>query len=98
MNILCSRVKREIAVASDQAARAYKDNTPIEDQSGSGVWDAMTTAANNFVNAVKKKDFTKYLAIANPKNGDDFLAEVRASPLILELFASYFILFLFSKF
>ena len=52
------------------------ENTPKEDQSGSGVWDAMTTASNNFIDAVKRKDFTKYLAIANPKNGDDFLAEV----------------------
>ena len=68
--------QREIVAASDEAARIYKENTPILEQTAAGVWDAMTAASNNMVDTIKKKDFTKYLAIANPKNGDDFLAEV----------------------
>jgi hypothetical protein len=64
-------------VASDEAARTYIEKTPTEEQTATGVWDAMTLASDNMVDAIKKKDFTKYLAIANPKNGDDFLGEVR---------------------
>ena len=66
--------------ASDEAARIYKEKTAIEDQTAAGVWDAMTAASNNMVESIKKKDFTKYLTIANPKNGDDFLNEVIPLP------------------
>lgn len=64
-------------MASDEAARAYIQKTPKEEQTATEVWDAMTKASDNMVDSIKKKDFTKYLAIANPKNGDDFLGEVR---------------------
>jgi hypothetical protein len=64
-------------VASDEAARAYIQKTPKEEQTATEVWDAMTKASDNMVDSIKKKDYTKYLAIANPKNGDDFLGEVR---------------------
>ena len=50
--------------------------TPVDEQSASAVWDVMNEASERMVEAIKKKDFTKYLAIANPKNGDDFLNEV----------------------
>lgn len=69
-------LQREISVAADEAVRAYKDKTPLDEQTATGVWDAMTTASENMVESIKKKDFTKYLQLANPKNGDDFLAEV----------------------
>ena len=68
--------QREIVAASDEAARAYKEKTPITEQTAAGVWDAMSAASTNMVDYIKKKDFTKYLAIANPQNCDDFLAEV----------------------
>ncbi len=64
-------------MASDEAARTYIERTPKEDQIATGVWNAMTGASKNMVQAISKKDFTKYLAIASPKNGDDFLGEVR---------------------
>jgi hypothetical protein len=73
-------------VASDEAARIYKEKTPIEDQTATGVWDVMNAASNNMVESIKRKDFTKYLAIANPKNGDDFLNEVRPSSCLSSLF------------
>ena len=72
-------------MASDEAAKAYMEKTPKDDQTASGVWDAMTLASDNMVEAIKKKDFTKYLAIANPKNGDDFLGEVRLSSHLPQL-------------
>ena len=64
-------------MALDEAARAYIEKTPKEEQTTNAVWNAMMEASNNMVEAIKKKDFTKYLAIAKPKNGDDFLGEVR---------------------
>ncbi len=69
--------QREIAVASDDAAREYLKSTPKDEQTASGVWDAMTEASENMVESIRKKDFTKYLTIANPKHGDEFLDEVR---------------------
>ena len=63
-------------MASDEAASAYRKKTPEDEQSASAVWDVMNEASERMVEAIKKKDFTKYLAIANPKNGDDFLNEV----------------------
>ncbi len=66
-------------MASDDAAREYLERTPKEDQTATGVWDAMTEASESMVETIKKKDFTKYLAIANPKNGDEFLEEVIAT-------------------
>ncbi len=69
-------IQREIAVASDDAAREYLEKTPKEEQTASGVWDAMTEASESMVETIKKKDFTKFLAIANPKHGDESLEEV----------------------
>ncbi len=78
-------------MASDEAARVYMERTPKEDQTATGVWDAMTEASDNMVEAIKKKDFTKYLAIANPKHGDDFLEEVSLNHFNLSFFVLYFI-------
>ncbi len=75
--------QREIATASDDAAREYLERTPKDEQTASGVWDAMTEASENMVEAIRKKDFTKYLAIANPKHGDEFLDEVKPNPFLL---------------
>lgn len=72
-------------MASDEAARVYLEKTPVEEQTAKGVWDAMTLASVNMVDSIKKKDFTKYLAIANPKNGEDWLGEVRPKPLQLDI-------------
>ena len=76
-------------MASDEAARVYMEKTSREDQTASGIWDAMTKASDNMVQAIAKKDFTKYLAIANPKNGDDFLAEVRVYLILLQILLSH---------
>ena len=71
-------------MASDDAAREYRRSTPKDEQTASGVWDAMTEASENMVESIRKKDFTKYLAIANPKHGDEFLEEVRLSSSVLD--------------
>lgn len=82
-------------MASDEAARAYMEKTSKEDQTANGIWDAMTKASQNMVQAIAKKDFTKYLAIANPKNGDDFLAEVRVYLISMQILLSHSLIFLF---
>ena len=66
-------------MASDEAAKAYMEKTPADEQTASAVWEIMNDASEKMVDSIKNKDFTKYLAIANPKNGDDFLNEVTTS-------------------
>ncbi|HYP43010.1 MAG TPA: hypothetical protein VEQ18_03220 [Candidatus Nitrosocosmicus sp.] len=36
----------------------------------------MTKAATDLVDSIQNKDFDKYLAVANPKNGEAFFTEV----------------------
>ena len=66
-------------MASDEAAKAYMEKTPADEQTASAIWDVMNDATEKMVDLIKRKDFTKYLAIANPRNGDDFLNEVTPS-------------------
>ena len=51
------------------------EETPKADRSNSGMMAAMRAAAKSKVQAYKGQ-FSKYLAIANPKLGDEFLEEV----------------------
>jgi hypothetical protein len=67
-------LQQEIAEASDDAARKYYDETPKEDRSDEGVTAAMRSAAKSKQQSFKGQ-FSKYLAIANPKFGDKFLDE-----------------------
>jgi hypothetical protein len=68
--------QREIQLAADEAAREYHKKTPPEERTPTGVWHAMKTASQRFVKYQKVKDFDKYLATANPANGDDFMKQV----------------------
>lgn len=63
-------------MAADEAAREYTMQTPLQERTAPGIWEAMKNASDKFVKAVHAKDFDKYLAVANPKNGNDFLKEV----------------------
>jgi hypothetical protein len=63
--------------------------TPEQERSPSGIWDAMSDASDKFVKAVHTKDFDKYLAVANPKNGDDFFREVKLENLYVHNFPSF---------
>jgi hypothetical protein len=57
------------------------EETPEGDRSDSGVTIAMKAGAKNKIQSYKGQ-FTKYLAIANPKLRDEFLKEVcETSPL-----------------
>ena len=49
-----------------------------------GVSHAVTAGANSMIKAIKAKDFHKYLAVANPKNGEAFFEEV-----IISLFLNF---------
>ena len=64
-------------MATDEAAREYTLQTPIQERTALGIWEAIKTAIDKFVKAIHAKDFDKYLAMANPKNGNDFLKEVQ---------------------
>lgn len=70
--------QQDISRAADDAAAEYHRTTPPENISPEGVWDAMALATDTMVKAIKAKDFLKYLAVANPKNGEAFFDEVNS--------------------
>jgi hypothetical protein len=70
--------QHEIAEAGDEGQRRYEDETPAGKRTAAGLEKAINTA----INLKKQKlnaPFTKYLIIANPSNGSEFLEEVLPS-------------------
>jgi len=63
-------------VVTNEATREYTKQTPLQERSTPGIWEAMKNASDQFVKAIYAKDFDKYLAVVNPKNGNDFLKEI----------------------
>jgi hypothetical protein len=64
-NIWISLSQQEIAEAGDEGQRKYEDDTDV------------ANAINSTMDLKRSKlNAGKYLAIANPRNGDGFLAEV----------------------
>jgi hypothetical protein len=81
MLLIHCHLQQEIGEASDDAARKYYDETPMEDRTDTGVTAAMRAAAKTKHHSFKGQ-FFKYLSIANPKFGDKFLEEVGFSFMI----------------
>jgi hypothetical protein len=75
MLIIHCHLQQEIGEASDDAARKYYDETPMEDRIDTSVTAAMRAVAKTKHHTFKGQ-FFKYLSIANPKFGDKFLEEV----------------------
>ena len=74
-------MQQEIVEAFDDAMRKYYDETSKEERYNTSVIAVMKVAAKNKQQSFKGQ-FFKYLAITNPKFGDNFLQEVSASLLI----------------
>ena len=91
---LC-KIQQEIGEASDDAARKYYDETPIEDRTDGGVTAAMRAAAK-LKHQSFKGQFFKYLSIANPKLGDKFLEEVSFPLITLLQDFLYFVYLIFT--
>jgi hypothetical protein len=70
-------LQQDIAEASDDAARKYYDETLKEERRDAGLTTVMRAIAKTKQQSFKGQ-FFKYLAIANPKFGDNFLEEVSA--------------------
>ena len=60
----------------DAAALQYKETTIVEERTTPGIWLAMTKAQQKMVKLIQMRNFDKYIAVANPKNGDEFFDEV----------------------
>ena len=69
-------LQKEISAATDDDALQYKETTLVEDRIAPGIWLAMTKAQQKMVKLIRAKNFDKYIAMANPKNGDAFFDEV----------------------
>jgi hypothetical protein len=72
-NIWISLSQQEIAEAGDEGQRKYEDDTDVAMRTEAG----LNNAINSTMDLKRSKlNAGKYLAIANPRNGDGFLAEV----------------------
>ena len=69
-------VQKEIFVAIDIVALLYKETTLVEERSALGIWLAMTKAQQKMVKLIKTRNFDKYIAVANPKNGNAIFDEI----------------------
>lgn len=78
---MLSTLQAEIARAADDAVEEYNRSVPENERTATGVWEVMQTANDKAIKTIKQKDFQKYLAVANPKNGDDFFNQVCAFSL-----------------
>jgi hypothetical protein len=73
--------QREISVAADVAALAYKDATPMNQRTAVGIWKAMTLAEEKARKSIRTKSFEKYVAVANSHHETAFFDEVILSLL-----------------
>lgn len=48
----------------------------MEDQTAKGIWEVMEKAAKATIKNIRSHEFEKYLAVADPGNGDEFFSEV----------------------
>ena len=78
--------QREISIAADNAARAYKVEVPPEQRTALGIWKAMMSAEDKARKSYRSKSFEKYIAVANNINGDEFFHEVLFSSMLLLCF------------
>ena len=69
-------MQHEIATASDEACQEYKASTLVDLQTPKDVWEVMDKAAKAAIKTIRSQEFEKLLAVADPKNGDQFIAEV----------------------
>jgi hypothetical protein len=74
-NVWISLSQQEIAEAGDEGQRKYEDDTDVAMRTEAGLTNAINIAMD-LKRSKLNAPFTKYLAIANPGNGDGFLAEV----------------------
>jgi hypothetical protein len=70
-------MQQDIADALDEAARKYQDETSKDDGTDAGVTTVMCAVVRSKTTSLRGQ-FGKYLAVANPKLGDQFLDEASA--------------------
>ncbi len=68
-------VQQEIADAVDEAAQIYKEEVPLEEQSGNGLCEVLDVVIKKTTEELGHK-FNKQQSIANPTLGKQFLEEV----------------------
>ena len=82
--------------AADEASRLYKEKNPIKKQSAKEEWEQMAKATASIIRSFRKKEFDKMLAVADPTNGNDFIAEVCFHANTSKILVMYFLNFGFN--
>jgi hypothetical protein len=72
---LLIHLQQEISEASNDASRKYYEETSETDRTGLGVTEVMKAAAKTKHQSFKGQ-FSKFIAVANPKFDDAFMDEV----------------------
>jgi hypothetical protein len=80
--------QQEIADAVDEAAQIYKEDVPLEEQSGKGLSEVLDAVIKKTTEELGHK-FNKQQSIANPALGKEFLEEVNSFSPPTELYPSY---------
>ena len=91
--VYASYLQREVVAAMDEASRLYKEKIPIKKQYAKEEWEQMAKATTTIVRSFRKKEFNKMLAVADPANGDDFMAEVCFHANNSKILVMYFLIF-----
>ena len=68
--------QRELSTVADEAARMYREATPVAERSSADIWDAMSKAQEKHVKAIRSRSFDKYITVAHKDNGEAFFHEV----------------------
>lgn len=67
-------MQQDIVGALDKAARKYQDETPKDNRTNTCITVVMRAVVRSKTSLLRGQ-FGKYLAVANPKLGDQFLNE-----------------------
>ena len=82
--------------ATDEASKLYKEKNPIKKQYAKEDWEQMAKATTTIIRSFRKKTFDKMLPVADPTNGDDFMAEICFYAHNCKILVMYFLIFGFN--
>jgi hypothetical protein len=81
-------VQQEIADAVNEATQIYKEEVPLDEQSGNGLSEVLDVVVKKTTEELGHK-FNKQQSIANPALGKEFLEEVISLSKPAELYLGY---------
>jgi hypothetical protein len=69
-------MQREVIVGIDEACKIYNETTPSMKRSKQGLGEVISKTHTKIIKSIRIKKFKKLLAVADSRNGMEFLEEV----------------------